>query len=114
MESLLLPLVMFGGLGALMYFQVKKQKRVAASVQQMQDSVTPGVEVMTTSGLHGHVVSVTDDHIFVEVAPGVTTKWVRAAVREVIVPPVDSLEDDLNALNTDSVILEKSDKRDLG
>jgi len=114
MESLLLPLVMFGGLGALMYFQVKKQKRVAASVQQMQDSVVPGVEVMTTSGLHGHVTAVTDDKIVLEIAPGVHTTWVRAAVREVVVPDVDSLEDDLNALNADAVILEKSDKRDLG
>lgn len=114
MEQLLLPLVMFGGLGALMYFQVKKQKRVASAVQQMQDSVVPGVEVMTTSGMYATVISATDDRIVLEIAPGVHTQWVRAAIREIVVPQVDSLDDDLNTYSDDAVILEKSDKRDLG
>lgn len=114
MEQLLLPLIMFGGLGALMYFQVKKQKRTAAAVQQMQDSVTPGARVMTTSGLFGTVSSTTDDKVELEIAPGVYTLWLRAAIREVVVPEVDSIEDDLSSLESDSVTLKKSDKSDLG
>jgi preprotein translocase subunit YajC len=86
METMLLPLLMFAALGALMYFSMKKQKRQAATVRQMQDSLVPGTRVMTTSGLHGTITAVADDTIELEVAPGMRTTWVRAAVREVVVP----------------------------
>ena len=95
MESMLLPILMFAALGALMYFSMKKQKRQAAQTKQMQDSLVPGSRVMTTSGLHGTVTAVADDTIELEVAPGMRTTWVRAAVREVVVPaPVEDGYDD--------------------
>jgi preprotein translocase subunit YajC len=95
MESMLLPILMFAALGALMYFSMKKQKRQAAQVKQMQDSLIPGSRVMTTSGLHGTITAVADDTIELEVAPGMRTTWVRAAVREVVVPaPVEDSYDD--------------------
>ena len=80
MEQMLLPLVLFAGLGAMMYFSMKKQKRAAAATKQMHESLVPGARVMTTSGLHG------TDTIELEIAPGLRTTWVRAAVREVVVP----------------------------
>jgi preprotein translocase subunit YajC len=86
MNQLLLPILMFAGLGGLMYFSMKKQKRVAAATKQMHDSLVPGARVMTTSGLHGTVTAIADDTIELEIAPGLRTTWVRAAVREVIVP----------------------------
>jgi preprotein translocase subunit YajC len=86
MEQLLLPVLMFAGLGGLMYFSMKKQKRVAAATKQMHDSLVPGARVMTTSGLHGTVTAIADDTIELEIAPGLRTTWVRAAVREIIVP----------------------------
>lgn len=95
MEQMLLPILMFAGLGGLMYFSMKKQKRQAAQVKQMQNTLVPGARVMTTSGLHGTVTAVADDTIELEVAPGIRTTWVRAAVREVVVPgPVDEGRDD--------------------
>jgi preprotein translocase subunit YajC len=102
MESMLLPILMFAALGALMYFSMKKQKRQAAQTRQMQDSLIPGSRVMTTSGLHGTVTAVADDTIELEIAPGMRTTWVRAAVREVVVPAPaedsydDSLRDDVS------------------
>lgn len=102
MESMLLPILMFAALGALMYFSMKKQKRQAAQTRQMQDSLIPGSRVMTTSGLHGMVTAVADDTIELEIAPGMRTTWVRAAVREVVVPAPaedsydDSLRDDVS------------------
>jgi len=86
MESMLLPVLMFAGLGALMFFSMKKQKRAAAATKQMHESLVPGARVMTTSGLHGTVTAVADDTIELEIAPGLRTTWVRAAVREIIVP----------------------------
>jgi len=90
MQQMLLPIMMFALLGAMMFFGMRKQKRQAATAQQMQQSLIPGARIMTTSGLHGTITAVADDTIELEVAPGVRTTWVRAAVREVVVPgPVD-------------------------
>lgn len=86
MEQMLLPILMFAGLGGLMYFSMKKQKRAAAVTRQMHDSLVSGARVLTTSGLHGTVTAVADDTIELEIAPGLRTIWVRAAVREIIVP----------------------------
>jgi preprotein translocase subunit YajC len=85
MEQLLLPIVMFGALGAMMFFGMRKQKRQVAAVKAMQDQLGPGARVMTTSGLHATVTAVADDTIELEIAPGLRTTWVRAAVREVVV-----------------------------
>lgn len=95
MEGLLLPVLMFGALGLMMVFGMRKQKRQAAATQKMQNEVVPGARVMTTSGLHGTITAVADDTIELEIAPGVYTTWVRAAVREVVVPVLS--EEDLDA-----------------
>jgi preprotein translocase subunit YajC len=86
MDGLLLPILMFGALGLMMVFGMRKQKRQAAEAQKMQDTVVPGARIMTTSGLHGTVTAVADDTIELEISPGVYTTWARAAVRQVIVP----------------------------
>ncbi|GGM14079.1 preprotein translocase subunit YajC [Nakamurella endophytica] len=93
LQGLLLPVLLFAALGLMMFFSVRKQKRQVAETKRMQDAIVPGTRVMTTSGLHGTVTAVADDTIELEIAPGVYTTWVRAAVREVIVPaPVEPLD----------------------
>lgn len=105
METMLLPIVMILALGAMMYFSVKKQKRMAAEQQKMQESIVPGTRVMTTSGLYGDVTAVADDTIELEIAPGLRTTWVRAAVREVVVPKTgaDSVSGTDSATAADAV-----------
>lgn len=108
MEQMLLPILMFAGLGGLMYFSMKKQKRAAAATKTMHQSLVPGARVMTTSGLHGTVTAVADDTIELEIAPGLRTTWVRAAVREIVVPvPSDETlaidADDANVIDADEL-----------
>ena len=86
MESMLLPILMFAALGAMMYFGMRKQKRQVAEVQKMQTQLVPGTRVMTTSGLYAEITAVADDTIELELAPGFRTTWVKAAVREIVVP----------------------------
>ena len=86
MQQMLLPILMFAALGAMMFYGMRKQKRVAAATRDMQDSLVPGARVMTTSGLHATITAIADDTIELEIAPGVRTTWIRAAVREVVVP----------------------------
>jgi preprotein translocase subunit YajC len=81
MDSLIIPLLI-ALLAVPLFLQARKQKRAMQEQQKLQKSLITGDRVMTTSGLYGTVVGADDDTIDVEIAPGVTTTWVRAAVRE--------------------------------
>lgn len=54
----------------------KRQK----AAQELQSGLVVGDEVMLTSGVFGTVAELTDDHIGVEVAPGVVLRVVRGAI----------------------------------
>jgi preprotein translocase subunit YajC len=61
----------------------RKQRRQMANMQQLQSSLRPGDVVTTTSGLRGTVVDASyEDTVDLEIADGVITTWLRAAVRE--------------------------------
>ncbi|WP_406693248.1 preprotein translocase subunit YajC [Saccharopolyspora sp. ID03-671] len=81
LQSLILPLLIVL-LAVPLFLQARKQKRMMAEQQKLQNSITAGDRVMTTSGVFGTVVSTSDDTIDIEIAPGMTTTWVRQAVRE--------------------------------
>jgi preprotein translocase subunit YajC len=71
----------------------RQRKRMQAKTQAMQDSLTIGTPVMTTSGLHGSVAAIGDSTIDLEIAPGVVATFARQAVLEVR-KPVDGVTDD--------------------
>jgi preprotein translocase subunit YajC len=61
----------------------RKQRRQAQDMQQLQGSLENGDVVTTTSGLRGTVVDASyQDTIDLEIADGVVTTWLRAAVRD--------------------------------
>jgi len=63
----------------------RKQKRVQQQMQALQSALEPGDIVSTTSGLRATVVDASyEDTVDLEIADGVVTTWVRAAVREKI------------------------------
>ena len=80
----LLPILVLALLmvGMLMYTR-RNRARSAIADQQRRQSLVPGSEVMTTSGLYGTVVSVNsdDDSVLLSIAPGVEVKWTIAALR---------------------------------
>ncbi|HEX3261500.1 MAG TPA: preprotein translocase subunit YajC [Pseudonocardia sp.] len=67
------------------FLSSRKQKRVQQQMQALQSSLEPGDIVSTTSGLRATVVDASyEDTVDLEIADGVVTTWVRAAVREKI------------------------------
>ena len=67
------------------FLSSRKQKRAQQEMHALQSSLEPGDIVSTTSGLRGTVVDASyEDTIDLEIADGVVTTWVRAAVREKI------------------------------
>jgi preprotein translocase subunit YajC len=91
--SQLLPFLLIAVLIVPMVLMSRKQKRAMQQQQQLQNSISVGDRVMTTSGLYATVAS-TDDEATVdlEIADGVVTTWLRAAVREKVGPEVSEEE----------------------
>jgi preprotein translocase subunit YajC len=79
----------------------RQRKRMQEQQRTMQDSLSVGTPVMTTSGLHGTVAGLGEKTIDLEIAPGVVVTFVRPAILEVRKPaeaagetPADSTGDD--------------------
>lgn len=81
--GLIFPVLLVAMVGFLF---LNTRKRKAAS-QQMQTALRAGSSIMTSSGLYATVVSVEDDGVILEVAPGVRSKYARAAISRVLDAP---------------------------
>ncbi len=82
MEALL-PLLFIAALAVPLIISTRRQKRAMVEAQQLQNSLVNGDRVVTTSGLHGTIVDSGDETtVDLEIAPGVRTTWLRAAIRE--------------------------------
>jgi preprotein translocase subunit YajC len=70
----------------------RRQKRQMSAMQDLQSSLHPGDVVVTTSGLRGTVIDAAyEDTVDIEIADGVVTTWLRAAVKEKVEVPGDEI-----------------------
>ncbi|MFG1608963.1 preprotein translocase subunit YajC [Actinoplanes sp. NPDC049265] len=80
-----MPLVLIVLLFAVMYFMmIRPQQKRRREAQAMQSTLGPGDEIVTIGGLHATVVSVDDDVVTVEIAPGVNARFARPAIARVV------------------------------
>ncbi|WP_231618952.1 preprotein translocase subunit YajC [Nonomuraea sp. SBT364] len=80
----ILPLIL---LVVVFYFLlIRPQRKRQQEAIKMQNSLAPGARVMTTTGLFGTVVTVDNEDVVLEVAPGIETRWVKAAIGRVVTP----------------------------
>ncbi len=86
-----LPTLLFIVLaGAAFYFLIiRPGKQRQKAQQQTISALVPGAEVMTTAGVFGTVVTVSEGELGVEIAPGVVMRILPAAIARVVEPPVD-------------------------
>ncbi len=81
--SLLLPLIILLPLVLLIMRQRKQQREFLAQ----QDRLAVGARIMTTAGLYGTVTRIDDDTMQLEVAPGLTLTWAKAAIGRIVTEP---------------------------
>ena len=74
----------------LIVLPARQRKRMQEKAQAMQESLTVGTPVMTTSGLHATVARLGDRTVDLEIAPGVVVTFVRQAVLEIREPVADT------------------------
>ncbi len=84
--SSLIPLLLLVGLFYLLILRPARARQ--RETLALQASLEVGQDVMTTSGLHGRIVTLTDDDVVLEIAPGMNTTWTRAAIGQVRLPVV--------------------------
>lgn len=87
MDPSLLLLLFAVALAVPLFLTSRRQRRAIREAQEMQNSLVEGDRVMTTSGMHATVVSLGEETLELEISPGVTTTWVRQAIREKLTEP---------------------------
>jgi preprotein translocase subunit YajC len=81
----LLPLVLI--VVVFWLFIIRPQRNRARELSRVQGALVPGQRVMTGSGLYATVAVVEDDHVVLEVAPGVLSRYALQAVVRVLDDP---------------------------
>ncbi|RBY79136.1 preprotein translocase subunit YajC [Blastococcus sp. TF02-09] len=91
----LFPLIMLALLAVLLFVLPARQRRtMQARAQALQESLTVGTPVMTTSGIHGTVARLDETTADLELAPGVVVTFVRPAILEIRQPAPELPGDD--------------------
>ena len=88
----LLPFLLIGV--AFWFLLIRPQRKRAQEAAQVRDSLRVGSEVITTAGLYGTVAHVDEDAVLLEVAPGVTNRYVKAAVGRIVSQPEEAGDPD--------------------
>jgi preprotein translocase subunit YajC len=63
---------------------IRPQRARARALAEVRSTVAPGKRVITSAGIHATVLSVEDEAVVLEVAPGVPVRFVTAAVVRVL------------------------------
>jgi len=86
----------------------RRQKAIGQTRKQEQDDWGPGTEIVTRAGMIATIVERYDDHVVLEVAPGVRTRYVPEAIGkrwyaegELPEPPTEPERTDLPAAPED-------------
>jgi preprotein translocase subunit YajC len=73
--------------GLLYFVMIRPQRNRQRAAMTTQRELVPGTRVRTTAGMYATVVSVEDQDVVLEVAPGVNVRYLRRAVMDVVSDP---------------------------
>jgi preprotein translocase subunit YajC len=77
-------LLLIVGVFVLIYFMmIRPQQKRRRDVQNMQSTMGPGDEIITVGGLYGTIREMDDESVLLEIAPGVTARYAKAAIGKV-------------------------------
>jgi preprotein translocase subunit YajC len=77
-------LILFALPVLLLFLMFNSQRKRQRAVEQLQASLQPGQQVLTTSGMFARVVRLEDAAAVLEIAPGVQVRWDRRAIGSVV------------------------------
>jgi len=77
-------------LAIFLIFIIYSNKKRSNAAKQLEASVAVGSEVVMLGGIKGKIVSILEDTVIVETTPGTRIEFVKAAVRTVVAPNLES------------------------
>jgi preprotein translocase subunit YajC len=77
-------------LAVFLIFIIYSNKKRTNAAKQLEASVAVGSEVVMLGGIKGKIVSILEDTVIVETTPGTRIEFVKAAVRTVVAPSLES------------------------
>ncbi|GII58195.1 hypothetical protein Pth03_65840 [Planotetraspora thailandica] len=96
--------------GVFYFLLIRPQRKRQQEQVQMQNTLAPGARIMTTTGLFATVARIEDDDVILEIAPGVETTWLKAAIGRVVTPVEGTSDAEADQPVTDTT--EKTDTAD--
>jgi preprotein translocase subunit YajC len=88
---------------ALYFLMIRPQQKRRRAVESMQATMGPGDEIVTVGGLYGTIQEIDDDTVLLNIAPGVTAKYARAAIGKVVTAAARPDDEEEEASSADSV-----------
>jgi preprotein translocase subunit YajC len=90
-------------IAAAYFLIIRPQQRRRRDVLAVQSALGPGDEVVTVAGLYGTVVDIDDKVVTLEVSPGVTNRYARQAISQVVTSANHPTEADAETTSRDVV-----------
>jgi preprotein translocase subunit YajC len=79
------PLIFLAAMAAVIWFLlIRPQRQRQAAHRELMSELAPQDEVLTAGGLFGTVRSIADDHVLLEIAPGIEVRVAKQAVTGVL------------------------------
>jgi preprotein translocase subunit YajC len=79
------PLIFLAAMAALLWFVlIRPQRRRLAAQRTLIAALAPNDEIVTAGGVLGKVRSIADDHVVLEIAPGIEIRVAKEAVTGVL------------------------------
>jgi len=101
----IMTILLFVMLGVFIFMMFRRNKKTQQQQAQLQSQFAPGVEVMTSFGLFGRIVSIdeAENKVILELSPGNLATVHRQAVTKIVEPPVETeaVPDDAAVLTTE-------------
>ncbi|MFE5836100.1 preprotein translocase subunit YajC [Arthrobacter sp. NPDC056493] len=107
-------IVLFAMLGLFVFMMFRRNKKTKEQQATLQSQFEPGVEVMTSFGLFGRIVSMDDEEnkVVLELSPGNLATVHRQAVTKIVEPAAEAqaLPDEAPAVPDDASSLAADEK----
>jgi preprotein translocase subunit YajC len=108
-SNLLLNVGLFALLAVVIIFMFRNSRKRRRDMEELQEKMIPGAEVMTQTGIFGTLISIDDEtnQAIIETTPGTKLRVHRQVLARVVEPEVDEPADEAEPrrvqLNEDSI-----------
>jgi preprotein translocase subunit YajC len=100
----IMTILLFVMLGLFIFMMFRRNKKTQRQQATLQSQFAPGIEVMTSFGLFGRIVSIDDEDnkVVLELSPGNVATVHRQSVTKIVEPAAEAaVPDDASSLTAD-------------